>query len=231
MEIHNINEEIIKEIIEDYCGSDNFDHEKFCSCRQCRLDVACYVLNNTKPHYSVSSRGIVHHELDYSAKLQETADFYHLVQEGFSVITSRKRPGIDHSIDAEEKTKTGIFFNFPNIMGKVLDGKTFEPVSNTEIKLYLDEKLVPMTTRTAANPTHTENATNGFFIFQPAPVKSDNLGEESVFSFKIEVKHPDFQEYIRLIDIQSTSDNIYRNSIHMQDTLNIDDIYLFPVVE
>ncbi|MCG8483767.1 MAG: late competence development ComFB family protein [Clostridia bacterium] len=36
---------------------------------QCKLDVACYVLNNTKPRYSVSSRGIVHHEMDYINKL------------------------------------------------------------------------------------------------------------------------------------------------------------------
>ena len=112
MEIHNTNEDTVKQIIEDYCSNENFDKDKYCSCIQCKLDVACYVLNNSKPRYTVSSRGIIHHEMDYISKLQETADLYHLVKDGFEIIATHKRPGVDHSIDSPEKVKSGLYFNF-----------------------------------------------------------------------------------------------------------------------
>ena len=231
MEIHNTNEDTVKQIIEDYCSNENFDKDKYCSCIQCRLDVACYVLNNSKPRYTVSSRGIIHHEMDYISKLQETADLYHLVKDGFEIIASHKRPGVDHSIDSPEKVKPGLYFNFPNIIGKVLDGKTFEPIRNAEIILYLDEKIVSMTSKTTPNPNITESATKSIFVFQPAPVIAEKVGITKTFRFQIVARKPDYQEYISIIDISSTSENSYADSMHVSKTMNLDDIYLFPVVE
>ena len=231
MEIHNTNEDTVKDLIEEYCNSDSFDREKFCCCIQCKLDVACYVLNNTKPRYFISSRGIVHHELNYVNKLQETADFYRLVKEGFSIIANRKRPGIEHSLKTADMERKGIFYNFPNIMGKIIDGKTFEPVSNAEVILYLDDKIVCMTSKITSNPNVTTDTTKGIFIFWPCPVETDKIGTTKSFRFRIVASHPGFDKYIRLIDIDSTAEDSYRDSIHMQNTLNIDDIYLFPKVE
>ncbi len=231
MEIHNTNEDTVKQIIEDYCGNENFNKEKYCSCIQCKLDVACYVLNNTRPRYSVSSRGIVHQEMDYINKLQETADLYHLVKEGFAKIAEHKRPGVDHSIDTMEKAVSGLYFNFPNIMGKVLDGKTFEPVKNAEVVLFLDEKIATMTSKTTPNPNITEGATNGIFVFQPSPVKAEKEGESRNFRFKIIARKPGYQEYIRIIDVPSTSENTYIDSIQVENTITADDIYLFPPVD
>ncbi len=231
MEIHNTNEDIVNQIIEDYCSNENFDKEKLCSCIQCKLDVACYVLNNTKPGYSVSSRGIVHHEMDYLKKLQKTADFYHLVKEGFTKIAANKRPGVDHSIDAPEKAESGMFFNFPNIMGKVLDGKTFEPIVNAEVVLFFDDKIASMTSKTTPNPNITEKATKGIFVFQPSPIRADSSKKEKSFRFKLAVRKPDYQEYIRIIDIPSKAENTYTDSIQIKNTMDLNSIYLFPVID
>ena len=231
MEIHNTNEDIVKQIIEDYCSSDKFNNEKYCSCIQCKLDVACYVLNHTKPRYAVSSRGIIHQEMDYINKLQETADLYHMVKEGFVQIAEHKRPGVDHSIDTLEKAESGIYFNFPNIMGKVLDGKTFEPIVNAEVVLYLDEKIATMTSKTTPNPNITEGATNGIFVFQPSPLIAEKTGMERTFRFKIIARKPHYQEFIRIIDVPSKSENTYLNSIQIENKMTVEDIYLFPLVD
>ncbi len=50
-------------------------------------------------------------------------------------------------------------------MGKVLDGKTFEPIVNAEVVLYLDEKIASMTSKTTPNPNITEGATKRYILF------------------------------------------------------------------
>jgi competence protein ComFB len=124
MEIHNLLEEKVKTSVDEYCESSSFDRKKHCDCIQCRLDVACYVLNNTTPKYVVSSRGIVHHELEYTKKLQLEADILGLVKEGFSVIASRKRPEIDHTKRANHLTGRD-FFQFPEHYRKNHQRKNF----------------------------------------------------------------------------------------------------------
>ncbi len=228
MEIHNLLEEKVKTSVDEYCESSSFDRKKHCDCIQCRLDVACYVLNNTTPKYVVSSRGIVHHELEYTKKLQLEADILGLVKEGFSVIASRKRPEIDHTKKSESPDREGIFFNFPNIIGKIINGKTFEPISNAEVKLFLDDNLVNMTSKMTSNPIRLTEYTGGLFIFWPYPVKAEKSGMEKTFTFKITVTHPDYNEYTKLFDVKVTSKESFQDSIHLQNTMNIEEIYLFP---
>ena len=227
MEIHNLLEEKVKNSVDEYCQSSTFDREKYCDCIQCRLDVACYVLNNSAPKYVISSRGIVHHELEYSKKLQMDADIFHLVKEGFSVISSRKRFGTDHNKRTEEFFKDGFYFNFPNIIGKIINGKTFEPVSNADVKLYLDDNLVKMTSEMTSNPVILSEYTGGLFIFWPYPIEAEENNITKTFTFKIIVSHPDFAEFTKLIDVESTSQDSIQDSIHLQNTLNMDEIYLF----
>ncbi len=228
MEIHNLIEEKVKISVDEYCDSAAFNREKYCDCIQCRLDVVCYVLNNTPPKYMVSSRGIVHHELEYSKKLQMDADIFHLVKEGFSVIADRKRPGVDHTKKTENEYKKGFYFNFPNIIGKIINGKTFEPISNAEVKLFLDDNLVNMTSDMTLNPIRLTEYTGGLFIFWPYPIEAKQKGIEKTFTFKITVTHHDFNEYTKLIDITVTSEDSFQDSIHLQNTMNIEEIYLFP---
>ena len=228
MEIHNYLEEKVRSSVDEYCESAVFDRNKYCDCIQCRLDVSCYVLNNVPPRYLVSSRGIIHHELEYSKKLQMEADIFRFIKEGFSKIAENKRPGIDHTKKIENEYKKGFYFNFPNIIGKIINGKTFEPISNAEVRLFLDDNLVNMTTDMTANPIMVSKYTGGIFIFWPYPIEAEKIGIEKTFTFKIIVNHTDFNEFTKLIDVTVQSDNNFQDSIHLQNTLNTEDIFLFP---
>jgi hypothetical protein len=112
-------------------------------------------------------------------------------------------------------------------MGKIINGKTFEPVSNADVKLYLDDNLVKMTSEMTSNPVILSQYTGGLFIFWPYPIEAKKNGITKTFTFKITVNHPDFEEFTKLIDVESTSQDTVQYSIHLQNTLNIDEIYLF----
>ena len=231
MDIHNLMEDKVKFTVNDFCETSSFDSDKYCGCPQCRLDVVCYVLNNLPPKYVVSSRGIVHHEIDYSKKLQQDVDVFRLVKDGFNIITERKRPEADHTRKAGEKHKHGFYYNFPNIVGKIIDGKTFEPVSDAEARLLLDGSLVNMTSEMTQNPVRITKHTNGIFIFWPYPVEAEKENDKKTFTYKLRVNHPDYEEYIKLIDLTVSSSDTFQDSIHLQNKVNLEEIYLFSKLE
>jgi competence protein ComFB len=118
------------------------DREKrlgYCTCDQCKLDVACYVLNRVKPEYIVSSRGLAYSEKEGLDKVQRQADLISLVKEGWSKVSHSPRPTSDHvggkSLDTERE---GPVFNFPTIMGRVFDGRTFAPLGEGVVRLFAE---------------------------------------------------------------------------------------------
>ncbi len=228
MEIHNLLEEIVKSSVDEYCNSLPADKRNDCDCEQCRLDVICYVLNNMLPKYVVSSRGIIHHELDYSKKIQLEADILHLVKKGFSIVLQRKRPGINHNGKIEGDIKKGPYYNFPNIIGKVINGTTFEPIADAEVTLFMNDDPVYMTSDLMSNPITLNQYTRGMFTFWPYPVKAHKTGAEKTFTFKITVTHPEFNDYTKLLDIAVTAEDNFLDSIQLQNTKTIEDIFLFP---
>ncbi|MCL2705728.1 MAG: late competence development ComFB family protein, partial [Spirochaetaceae bacterium] len=70
MKIHNLLEEIVASSVNEYFNSLSSDNKLESDSEQCRLDITCYVLNNMLPKYVVSTRGIIHHSLDYTKKIQ-----------------------------------------------------------------------------------------------------------------------------------------------------------------
>ncbi|MCL2373939.1 MAG: late competence development ComFB family protein, partial [Treponema sp.] len=60
MELHNTMEDIVvarvSEIFEAIEKGDAA--QKYCTCKQCRMDITCYALNRVWPHYIVSNRGV-----------------------------------------------------------------------------------------------------------------------------------------------------------------------------
>ncbi|HRZ64078.1 MAG TPA: late competence development ComFB family protein, partial [Spirochaetia bacterium] len=63
MEIRNLMEDAVKAVVDELFELEAKDQRLgYCLCDQCRLDVACYVLNRIKPEYIVSSRGLAYSE-------------------------------------------------------------------------------------------------------------------------------------------------------------------------
>ena len=228
MEIHNFLEEIVTSSIDEYCNSLSADKKDEYNNEQCKMDVACYVLNNMLPKYVVSSRGIIHHKLDYSKKIQLEADILHLIKKGFSIVLDRQRPEGNHNNKTDAKTEEGLYFNFPNIIGKVLNGTTFEPISDAKVTLFLNDTIVSMTSDRMSNPVTLTSHTSGMFSFWPYPVKTDKKDVKKTFTFKITVIHPEFNEYTKLLDIPVISKDIFLKSIQLQNTKTIEDIFIFP---
>ncbi|MCL2293799.1 MAG: late competence development ComFB family protein [Spirochaetes bacterium] len=229
MKIHNILEEIVRTSVDEYFDSLDEGKKDGCS-EQCRLDVTCYVLNNMLPKYVVSTRGIIHHELDYSKKIQLKADVLSLVKKGYSIVSNRKRPYINTNTckTEEDEEKFPYFYNFPNIIGKVINGTTFEPVSDAEVTLIIDDAPVFMASYLMENPIKLSKHTGGMFTFWPSPQRADKLDKEKSFMYKITVNHPDFNEYIKLIEITATSEENFLDSIQFQNRKTLEDIFIFP---
>ena len=58
-EIHNIVADIVFAQVTEVCDSIEKNKKgELCTCHQCRIDTACYVLNRIEPHYISSNRGI-----------------------------------------------------------------------------------------------------------------------------------------------------------------------------
>ena len=99
MKIHNLMEDIVLDKLHEI-----FDEEElttfnngFCTCYQCRLDVACYVLNRIQNKYVTSSRGLAHLRTEYQTNLQKSADLVSMIHDGIKQVSSTRRPHSNHS--------------------------------------------------------------------------------------------------------------------------------------
>jgi len=229
MKIHNLLEEIVASSVNEFFDSLSPDEKHDPDCEQCKLDITCYVLNNMLPKYIVSTRGIIHHALDYTKKIQLEADILYLVKKGFSIISQRKRVicGNAQNTKTGDNTKNLPFFSFPNIMGKVINGTTFEPISDAEVTLFMDDTLASMTDL-MSNPVKINKQTRGMFTLWPAPVEAEKKEAEKTFKFKLTVNHPDFNEYIKMFELTVTAEENYLPSIQLQNTKVLEDIFIFP---
>jgi len=229
MKIHNLLEEIVVSSVNEYFNSLSPEKKLEADSEQCRLDITCYVLNNMLPKYVVSARGIIHHTLEYTKKVQLEADILYHVKKGFSIISQRKRvtPENNQNTKTEINIENSPCYNFPHIMGKVINGTTFEPISDAEVTLFMDDTLANMADR-MSNPLKINKQTRGMFTLWPSPVEADKKGAEKTFKFKLTVNHPDFNEFIKLFEITAIAAENYLPSIQLQNTKVLEDIFIFP---
>jgi competence protein ComFB len=197
-------------------------------CHQCRLDVACYVLNRTQPEYIISGRGLVHFENDYQQRVQKKADLVALVKEGVRKIHNNRRPYYEQSGPPSQEIKKGPVFNFPAIVGRILHGKTFEPMSDIHVALLRDGEPVPMIDSTWQNPYYVVESTQGNFTFLPHPEKADYVGERRRFPFEINVTARGYSPLQHFFQLELTASDEVLYNFRLQNTLKTDALYLFP---
>jgi competence protein ComFB len=230
MEIRNLMEDSVKAFVDELFESEReVPKLGYCTCDQCRLDVACYVLNRVKPEYIVSSRGLAYSEKEGLDKVQRRADVISLVKEGWGKVTHAPRPTADHSAArSAPEASSGPAYNFPTLMGRVFDGRTFAPLGEGAVRLLVGGAEADMVDPNWQNPFVLAGATGGTFIFWPKPVPAPSEDERRSFVFEISVSVPGFDPLSHFAEIELTPDKAERFDFSLQRVHKIPDLYLFP---
>ncbi len=230
MEIRNLMEDAVKLVVDELFDSEMREPRLgYCTCDQCRLDVDCYVLNRVKPEYIVSSRGLAYSEREGLDKVQRRADVMSLVKEGWGKVTHSPRPTADHSgARPVGEAVPGPAYNFPTLMGRVFDGRTFAPLGEGSVRILVGGVEAPMVDPNWQNPFVLAGATGGTYIFWPKPIPAASEDERRSFVFEISVSVPGFDPLSHYAELELTPDKAERFDFSLQRVHKIPDLYLFP---
>lgn len=230
MDVRNIMEDAVKAVVDELFEVESREKRLgFCTCDQCRLDVACYVLNRVKPEYIVSSRGLAYSEKEGLDKVQRRADLISLVKEGWGKVSHAPRPTSDHVAQrGSEERAEGPVYNFPTIMGRVFDGRTFAPLGEGAVRLFSSGAEVAMVDPNWQNPFVLALATGGTFIFWPKALPAGAEAAERSFVFEIKVEVPGLEGLSHFIELDLRPEQSARRDFSLQRVYKVPDLYLFP---
>lgn len=232
MNVHNLMEDVVIKAVNtlyDRVKSENVAWLT-CDCENCRLDTVSYVLNRIPPKYVVSGRGVTHNA-EYLASSQLLADIDSLALEGMRTVSSTKRPfhtenRQDCTIQGSNSSPTPAF-NFFTFMGVVLDGNTFEPVTNAKITLKMNGNLAEMVDKTWSNPFHLVPSTKGVYSFWVKSLPAKESGEREYFNFSIEIEADGYSECVYHFEVPIMSEDSVRQTLDSTYTLKIKDLVIF----
>lgn len=228
MDIHNLMEDLVVTTVNElFDAEEKGSSGSWCTCGQCRMDVACYVLNRVRPEYVQSGRGVAYAEQDYGEKLQRVADVVSLVKEGWSKINATPRPNHSRGTVANQALPRGPVFNIKPIMGRLFNGSNFEPIVDAKVSLSDDEGLVRMMDGNWQNPYLLVRNTAGTFIFWPYPVPCGTAGEKRRFSFTIEAEPEGYEAFSHHIEIDAVAEPEAVGQFSMQSVHKLQDLYVF----
>jgi competence protein ComFB len=230
MEIRNLMEDIVLATVGELFELEARDKTLgYCTCAQCKLDVACYVLNRIKPEYILSSRGLAYSERDSLDKVQKRADIITLAKEGWASVEHRPRPTTDHAATAALRSlPEGPAFNIPAVMGRAFNGLNFEPIAAGCISLLVNGKLATMVDQNWQNPFVFAQATAGSFSFWPCPEAAAAAGVEKSFSCELRLEVPGFEPLSHYFDLGLAADRSAKAEFSLLGVSKIPDLYLFP---
>lgn len=229
MRVHNMMEDLVEKMVNEVFEEKESAGFPLAGCYQCRLDVICYVLNRIKPEYLISGRGLAHYDKDFQNHMQKNADIAALINEGIRKIETRQRPYYSQKPAEEEPPLVeGPAFNLPVISGRLLHGKTFEPIEDIHVALLENETLVPMIDYTWQNPYLLVEGTRGNFTFLPRPVSARKKGETLNVSFEIRVEAENYTTLRHFFELHLEAQQEVNGSFSMDKILKIGDLFLFP---
>ncbi len=231
MKIHNLMEDIVMEKVQEIYEEESLRMKEkgYCLCRQCRMDVACYVLNRVPSRYATSARGLAHLRYEYQNNMQKMADLVRNINDGIKQVSAFRRPNYDHLPEEQFPSPDPPLFNFPTIMGRLLNGKTFEPMADIDIHLRQQGEPVGMIDPGWMNPFHIVDETQGNFLFWPYPKQTGKENKREVFDFELVVEETEqYDELYHYFSLELESENFFIDSVHLQRSTKIPDLYLFP---
>jgi len=232
MDIRNLMEDVVKAVVQELFDAETKEKRLgYCTCDQCRHDVACYVLNRVKPEYIVSSRGLAYSEMEGLDKVQRRADIISLVREGWGKVAHTPRPTAIHGAGLEQSVveeAEGPAYNFPTIMGRVFDGRNFAPIGEGRVRLLDEGAEVQMVDPNWQNPFVLAGATVGTYTFWPRPVPGAVSGDQRSWTFEIRVEAPGFDPLSHFTVVELSPERATRTDVSLQRVQKIPDLYLFP---
>ncbi|MDR1468506.1 MAG: late competence development ComFB family protein [Spirochaetaceae bacterium] len=232
--IHNLTEDLVLKEVDAICDEIETSGQKpeLCTCGQCRLDAACYVLNRTQPSYVVSNRGVARLERETLERRQKGIDLTVLIYKALEDVAHNRRPNFDHqshsSKEAEYVARDRTVFNIPVIIGRVFNGVNFEPLSGIDVELVQGGELVAMRDANWQNPYRFVKDTEGTFTFWPRPAEAKTAGEQSVFEFAVRIKTEGFETLNHFFEVLVVSEGVADVPFSMSRTFKLQDLYLFP---
>jgi competence protein ComFB len=229
-EIHNTVEDAVFAEIDGICVAIEKEGKgDICTCPQCRIDVACYVLNRIAPHYVISNRGVARVEQGSIERQQIVADVTTLVYEGIKRVTHNQRKTTDHNLKSEDEVMADTpVYNIPTIVGRLFNGVNFEPLSGVNVELRMDGGLVPMKDYNWQNPYTLVANTRGTFTFWPKPVVVETRGQRKNFEYSVHIEAPGFETLNHFFKIPMISDPAPVRSYSTSRTFKLPDLYMFP---
>jgi competence protein ComFB len=232
MELHNTIEDIVIPGVEEAYEAieKNGNPEKICTCHQCRIDTACYVLNRTTPYYLVSNRGAARIHQETIERPQFKAQIASLIHEGLMRVHHNHRPNIPHTASLEPgssfKHKPAYFI--PAIAGRIFDGVNFSPISGINVELFYNGALAVMKDENWQNPLQLVSQTEGTFSFWPIPVPAEKPDEENLFEYSIYAKAEGYEPLNHVFRIPVVSGLLTTLSFSLEKSFKLPDLFMFP---
>jgi competence protein ComFB len=229
--VHNYAEEEVTGKVREIFDAEAARGESgICTCEQCRMDVACFVLNRIPPRYQTSGRGLAHRESEYGEKLQREADMVSLIYRGIDRIRETRRPHCEEDEGEGEGPPRGVFFNFPQIVGRLIHSTSFEPVTGVVVRLLSEEgSELRMTDNRWSNPCLISDHTPGVFSFWPVPRKADRPGEEKSWELKVAVDDPSFEKLRHYFTVRTMAEEGYLNYSSGGRVITLPDLFVVPL--
>jgi competence protein ComFB len=228
MDIHNNTEDLVISEVNAICDSLDKDTRQkgICTCKQCRKDAICYVLNRAPPRYVVSHRGVARLEPDNKA----LADITALAYEGIRRVSHNQRLNFTHDINdqVEASGDNTPYFNIPTIIGRVFNGVNFSPMTGVTVELLHNSVLTPMKDNNWQNPYTLITNTGGTFNFLPKPISSEKFDLRRVFEYTVRIAAEDYDELNHIFSIPVTSEHL-NMSFSLSRTYKLADLFIFPL--
>jgi competence protein ComFB len=231
MEVHNIVEDIVFAQVEAICDAiEKEPNNVLCTCRQCRMDTACYVLNRSTPRYVVSNRGVARVEQESLEWQQREADIAALVYAGIKQVNHNQRPNFAHDKQRDDEALNGNtpVYNIPTIIGRLFNGGNFSPLVDVDVELLRNGELVPMKDANWQNPCRLVSHTGGTFSFWPASIPAETENDRKTFEYTIRISAPGFELMNHHVRIPVISEKRSADSFSLGRTYKIHDLYMFP---
>ncbi len=227
MEIHNLMEDIVLRMVDEILQEESKKKEiEYLLSPQCRMDLACYVLNRIPQYYVTSGRGMAHTERALKENPQLRVDIVTLIHEGLKRIETVKRPYYDAPLEA--KSIEGPAFFLPTIKGKLLNCTNFEPVQGVSIELCWENELLPMIDKRWQNPFFLDEKLEGTFLFLPRPVQASKAGEQRTFELEIRVEDDRFEPFHHYFKIEAVAEEDLEANPWKNPDYKLPELFLIP---
>ena len=232
MDIRNLMEDKVIQIVNEICDEEERKGTAYCTSHQCRLDVACFVLNRIPQRYVTSGRGFAYLESDFNDNPQIQVDIVTLVHEGLQRVSEVQRNFYAQPEDGVVSFPVGTeaIFYFPTIKGRIFNGMNFAPITDVEILIKLDDIVVRMVDGRWPNPYSIVGNTPGTYLFWPVSLPANYEGEEREFNFSLEINDSRYEPFQHFFTIP-----VVAEAPHLQKTLirdfSVSDLFLIPCTE